>query len=331
MRVCGPAETSETYRAARAALLEAEMALRDQREVVAALRRELPTGEAVPDYVFREGSTDLDDEAPQAGTDVRLSELFSTGKDALIVVHLMYAPEDESACPMCTMWADGYNGIAQHLLDRVSLAVVARAEIGKFRRWGRGRGWRNLRLLSSLDNTFNADFAIESATAARANSRPSASSCGARTAASATTTPAAPSWGPISSAVSTSIRRSGICSTFCRAGARTCFPSTRTARTHPHPGPLPHAGEGVCPRPDSSPASGRERQAGRGCRRSALMVFNRQVRCARVLTVICVCLAVSAAATTPSAQESEASREALAKGPRLSRARPSPCGGEAIR
>ena len=110
MRVCGPAETSETYRAARAALLDAEMALRDQREVVAALRRE---GEAVPDYVFREGPTDLDDEAPQAGTDVRLSELFSTGKDALIVVHLMYAPEDESAC---TMWADGYNGIAQHLL-----------------------------------------------------------------------------------------------------------------------------------------------------------------------------------------------------------------------
>ena len=48
------------------------------------------------------------------------------------------------------------------LLDRVSLAVVARAEIGKFRRWGRGRGWRNLRLLSSLDNTFNADFAVES-------------------------------------------------------------------------------------------------------------------------------------------------------------------------
>ena len=110
------------------------------------------------------GPTDLDDEAPQAGTDVRLSELFSTGKDALIVVYLMYAPEDESACPMCTMWADGYNGIAQHLLDRVSLAVVARAEIGKFRRWGRGRGrgWRNLRLLSSLDNTFNADFAVES-------------------------------------------------------------------------------------------------------------------------------------------------------------------------
>ena len=73
MRVCGPAETSETYRAARAALLDAEMALRDQREVVAALRRE---GEAVPDYVFHEGPTDLDDEAPQAGTDVRLSELF---------------------------------------------------------------------------------------------------------------------------------------------------------------------------------------------------------------------------------------------------------------
>ena len=41
---------SEAYRQARDALLEAEIALRDQREAVAAQRRKLPRDTAIDDY-----------------------------------------------------------------------------------------------------------------------------------------------------------------------------------------------------------------------------------------------------------------------------------------
>jgi predicted dithiol-disulfide oxidoreductase (DUF899 family) len=50
-----PKNADQNYRAARQALLEAEIALRDQREQVARLRRSLPTGAAVEDYAFEEG------------------------------------------------------------------------------------------------------------------------------------------------------------------------------------------------------------------------------------------------------------------------------------
>ena len=100
---------SEEYRKFRDQLLEAEIALKDQTERVAALRRQLPAGPLVEtDYVFREGPSDIRDESPANFRDVRLSELFAPGKDSLIVDHMMWGPNDELPCPMCNMWADGY-------------------------------------------------------------------------------------------------------------------------------------------------------------------------------------------------------------------------------
>ena len=52
------------YRKLRDELLVAEIALKDQRERVAVLRRQLPMGPAVAtDYVFREGPADIHDES----------------------------------------------------------------------------------------------------------------------------------------------------------------------------------------------------------------------------------------------------------------------------
>jgi predicted dithiol-disulfide oxidoreductase (DUF899 family) len=62
---------------------------------------------------------------------------------------------------MCSMWADGYNAIAPHIRQRASFVVVAKAEIGKLRRWARQRGWDGMRLLSSHDSTFNQDMRME--------------------------------------------------------------------------------------------------------------------------------------------------------------------------
>jgi predicted dithiol-disulfide oxidoreductase (DUF899 family) len=147
------------YRRLREQLLDAELALRDQRERVAALRRELPTNPVERDYVFREGPADLEKDDPVR--DTRLSELFEDGQSELILIHFMFDPSWEQGCPMCSMWADGYDAIAQYVRQRAAFAVVAKQEIGKLRAWARQRGWKNLRLLSAHESAFISDFGME--------------------------------------------------------------------------------------------------------------------------------------------------------------------------
>ena len=155
-----PGESDE-YRQARQDLFAAEVALRDQIERVAAMRRALPVGKRMPDYVFREGPADLARNDPAEFRDVRLSELFDDGRDTLIVDHLMFGPNDEVPCVMCSMWADGYNAVAPHVRRQASFVVVAKTELGALRDWARRRGWDQIRLLSSHDNTFNRDLRME--------------------------------------------------------------------------------------------------------------------------------------------------------------------------
>ncbi len=83
---------NNSYREARNKLLEAEMALRKHLEDVAALRRKLPLGGPVPeDYVFEEGSPDLND--TKTVRKVRMSELFARGKDTLAIYSYMFGPK----------------------------------------------------------------------------------------------------------------------------------------------------------------------------------------------------------------------------------------------
>src|SRR5580658_4915814 len=78
-----PGET-DSYRSARNQLLQAEVDLRRRVEGVAALRRQLPLGGQIPeDYVFEEGSGDLND--AHAVRQVSLSEMFQPGKDTLAI------------------------------------------------------------------------------------------------------------------------------------------------------------------------------------------------------------------------------------------------------
>jgi predicted dithiol-disulfide oxidoreductase (DUF899 family) len=152
----------ETYRRAREALLREEIKLKEQIEHVAELRRSLPESTSITtDYVFDEGPTDLTRNSDDAFFRTKLSSLFSGEQDALIIQHLMFGPNAEKGCPMCSMWADGFNGVAHHIADRVGFAVVARAPIERLRRWGHARGWRRLRLLSSATNSFNPDFGVQ--------------------------------------------------------------------------------------------------------------------------------------------------------------------------
>jgi len=147
---------SDEYRKARNDLLKAEDALREQTEAVAALRRKLPLGGLVKeDYVFDEMGSDGN------VTQVTLSELFAPEKDSLLLYGYMYGPKQEQPCVMCTSIVDGLNGNTHHITQRMNLAVVARSPIERFVEYARLRGWNNLRLLSSANNTYHYDYQAE--------------------------------------------------------------------------------------------------------------------------------------------------------------------------
>ena len=146
-----PGETEE-YRNARNELLEHEAELRRQVESVAAKRRQLPVGGVIPeDYVFE-----------SANGNVRLSELFKPGKDdSLILYSYMYGPAMETPCTSCTSMLDALDGEAPHVSDKTNLAVVARSPIARVLDFAKNRGWRNLHLLSSANNTYHRDYGGE--------------------------------------------------------------------------------------------------------------------------------------------------------------------------
>ncbi|MGD0189337.1 MAG: DUF899 family protein [Rhizomicrobium sp.] len=140
------------YREARNELLLAELELRRQVERVAAQRRSLPLGgELKQDYVF-------DEIADGGKRQTKFSDLF--GKfDTLVVYNYMFSPRDGAApCPMCTSMLDALDGEAKHVTERAALAVVPRAPVERVAKFAKSRGWRELRLLSSSNNSFNADY-----------------------------------------------------------------------------------------------------------------------------------------------------------------------------
>jgi predicted dithiol-disulfide oxidoreductase (DUF899 family) len=147
----------EEYRRARDELLNAEIELRRQEEAVAVQRRALPLGgEVTGEYVF---------DSP-AGP-VTFAELFASGKDTLYLYNFMFIPGEEGlplevACPSCTSIIDGMDGAFRHFLDRVDVAIVAKAPIEQFAAWGKERGWRFAPLYSSSRTTFNSDYNAES-------------------------------------------------------------------------------------------------------------------------------------------------------------------------
>ncbi|GAB4521791.1 MAG: DUF899 family protein [Parvularculaceae bacterium] len=151
-----PGESAE-YRAARNRLLVMERDLRRQSEAVAAARRALPPGGAVPDYEFVRAS------GPSAGRAVRLHELFASGKPDLLIYSFMFGAGAATPCPYCVSLLDALDGNAQAISKRANLAVVAKCAPARIGEFSRDRGWRNLVLLSSAGNTYNTDYFGENA------------------------------------------------------------------------------------------------------------------------------------------------------------------------
>ncbi|MGW3719070.1 DUF899 family protein [Streptomyces sp. NPDC005133] len=162
MRLTNLVGESAEHVSAREELRLAEIELMRHRERVADLRRRLPLGPVVDDYAFEEGPANLGaGDVPVKS--VRLSELFTAPGRDLVVYHFMYGKQQTQPCPMCTMWIDGFNGIAHHVAQNVDFAIVAAADLPTLRAHARDRQWENLRLLSAGAGTFKYDLGSEDA------------------------------------------------------------------------------------------------------------------------------------------------------------------------
>jgi predicted dithiol-disulfide oxidoreductase (DUF899 family) len=151
---------SEEYLVKRDELRRAEIDLRNQRERVAELRRQLPQGPAVEDYVFEEVSAKLDSgDTPIQKT--RLSGLFTKPDRSVVIYHFMFGKKQMKPCPMCSAWIDGFNAVAHHLAQNLDFAIVAAADLASLRSYARTRGWNRLRLLSAGSSTFKYDLGSE--------------------------------------------------------------------------------------------------------------------------------------------------------------------------
>ncbi|MFZ0517784.1 MAG: DUF899 family protein [Acidobacteriaceae bacterium] len=138
---------SPDYRQARNALLAEEIELRRHIESVAELRRTLPPGGVVPeDYAF-EG----------LNGPVHLSQLFGD-KDTLVVYSMMFGPQREQACPMCTAMLTSWDGTARNLRERIALAVTARSPIARLLDFKKERRWQNLQIYSDTKGDYTRAY-----------------------------------------------------------------------------------------------------------------------------------------------------------------------------
>lgn len=134
--------------AARQELLAAEKAHLKAADALAAARRNLPKLKVSKIYRF-----------DSVQGEVELAELFA-GRSQLIVQHIMFGPDWDAACPICSFWADGYNPMLPHLAQRdVSFAAVSRAPLEKIARYQSRMGW-SFPWVSSGNSDFNYDFGV---------------------------------------------------------------------------------------------------------------------------------------------------------------------------
>jgi predicted dithiol-disulfide oxidoreductase (DUF899 family) len=141
-----PVVSHKEWLAARTAFLVKEKEFTRLREDLSRQRRELPWEKVEKTYVF-DGPTGKE----------TLADLFEQ-RSQLVVYHFMFSPEWDEGCPHCSFWADHYDGMAVHLIQRdVSFVVISRAPLPKIQSFRKRMGWR-FKWLSSSQTDFNRDY-----------------------------------------------------------------------------------------------------------------------------------------------------------------------------
>jgi predicted dithiol-disulfide oxidoreductase (DUF899 family) len=140
--------TVDEHLAARLELLDAEKELTRRGDELARRRRELPWVAVEKDYVF---DTDEGERT--------LAELFA-GRSQLLVYHFMFGPEWEVGCPVCSYWADSFNGGVVHLAHRdVTMLCASRAPLERIQAYKVRTRW-SFPWVSSGRNDFNYDLFV---------------------------------------------------------------------------------------------------------------------------------------------------------------------------
>ena len=139
--------TRDQWLEARRELLGRERELTRYRDAVNAARRRLPMVEITKDYVFT---------APHG--EVSLIDLFE-GRTQLLVYHLMFEPDADEACPICTFWIDNLGHISHLHARNTSFTAISRAPIEKLERYRQRMGW-TIPWCSSYGSDFNYDFHV---------------------------------------------------------------------------------------------------------------------------------------------------------------------------
>lgn len=116
--------------------------IQEQVAKLAALRRAQPPV-PVEDYTLRDASGTL-----------TLGALFGPRPD-LIVIHNM-----GRACPYCSMWADGLNGLLPHLENRAAVVLCSPDNPDAQQAFAASRSW-NFRMVSTAGSGFTADMGFE--------------------------------------------------------------------------------------------------------------------------------------------------------------------------
>jgi predicted dithiol-disulfide oxidoreductase (DUF899 family) len=128
-----------TYAETMAAIRGRRAEIDDLRSGLRALQASVEP-EAVADYEFTRW------DGP-----VRLSQLFGDKRD-LFVIHNMGA-----GCAYCTMWADGFNGVYDHLADRAAFVLSTPNTPQVQKQFAKSRGWR-FPMVSHQGTSFAADM-----------------------------------------------------------------------------------------------------------------------------------------------------------------------------
>lgn len=115
------------------------MQIAELRQKVRALQSSMEP-QAVEDYNFQ---------TPDGP--VTLSDLFGD-KDTLFVIHNM-----GTGCSYCTLWADGFNGVADHLQNRAAFVVSSPDSPGTQATFKASRNW-TFRMVSDQGTSFAEDM-----------------------------------------------------------------------------------------------------------------------------------------------------------------------------
>lgn len=84
----------------------------------------------------------------------KLAELFGD-KDEMLLVHNM-----GQACPYCTLWADGLNGLVPHLENRAAFIVASPDSPEQQQKFSESRGWK-FKMASVQGTTLPSDLGFE--------------------------------------------------------------------------------------------------------------------------------------------------------------------------